>query len=211
MKMRILAILLMLMAGTSFGSEIKYQNDFQKAELDTLPEDFLLIEGGFAVKGEGNNRFLELPGAPLDTFGVLFGPASKENVSVSARVFGSAKGRRYPVFDVMLGGLNGYKLRVSPAKKQLELYRGDSLKTAVPLEWKAGKWAHLKLQVVKSADAEWRVEGKIWAEGEKEPKPAAITFTEKEEPPAGRAGITAMPFSGTPIRFDDIVVREESK
>ena len=203
--------LLMLMAGTSFGGEIKFQNDFQKAELDTLPEDFLLIEGGFAVKEEGKNRFLELPGAPLDTFGILFGPTSKENVSVSARIFGSAKGRRFPVFDVLLCGLNGYKLRVTPAKKQLELYRGDTLKAAVPLEWKAGSWAQLKLQVVKAADSEWKIEGKLWAEGEEEPKSSEITFTEKEEPPTGRAGITAMPFSGTPILFDDIIVREAAK
>ncbi len=206
--MRIQLILLLLLAGTVFGAEIKYQNDFQKAELDSIPEEFLVIEGQFAVKQDGENKFLELPGAPLDTFGVLFGPAVKENVSVTARIFGSAKGRRFPVFDVGLNGLGGYKLRVAPAKKQLELLRGDAVKSSVPLTWEAGKWAYLKLQVLKVGESEWRIEGRLWAEGSEEPKDSTIVFTDSEAPPSGRAGISGMPYSGTPIRFDDLVLSD---
>src|SRR4051812_9030800 len=85
------------------ADEIKYQNDFEKAELNKVPDDFLVLEGEFAVQEENGNKFLELPGAPLDTYGVLFGPNLKENSSVSARFFGTGKGRRYPTFAV---GLN---------------------------------------------------------------------------------------------------------
>src|SRR4051812_31837816 len=89
-----------------------YENNFEKAALDKVPEEFMVLDGGFAVKEEGGNKFLELPGAPLDTFGLLFGSATNANVSVSARVYGTAKGRRGPSFGAGLNGVGGYKLKI---------------------------------------------------------------------------------------------------
>lgn len=183
-----------------------YENDFEKAQVGAVPEDFLVLDGAFAVKEENGNKFIELPGAPLDTFGLLFGPSQKENVSVTARIFGTAKGRRYPVFDVGLNGVAGYKLRVSPAKKQIELYKGDAVKSTAPFEWQSGKWTHLKLQLTKRGDKEWTAAGKVWQEGGSEPAQPSITFKDSEAPSAGRASISGMPYSGNPIRFDDLVV-----
>jgi len=185
-----------------------FENNFEKAELNTVPDDFLVLDGQFVVKEEGGNRFLELPGAPLDTFGVLFGPTEKDGVTVSARIFGTGKGRRYPAFAVSLNGVGGYRLQVSPAKKLIELYKSDSVRASVPFEWISAKWAHLKLHVRKVKDGEWKVEGKVWQEGSGSSEPGAwtIAFDEKEEPIAGRAGVWGNPFSETPIRFDDLTV-----
>ena len=55
-----------------------YENNFESAEVGKVPDDFLVLDGGFAVKSDGTNKFLELPGAPLDSFGVLFGPTEKD-------------------------------------------------------------------------------------------------------------------------------------
>ena len=99
-----LIVALLFATGVQAAEEIKYQNNFEKAETGSIPEDFLVLDGQFAVKEEGGNKFLELPGAPLDTYGVLFGPTLKENSSVTARFFSTAKGRRFPTFAV---GLNG--------------------------------------------------------------------------------------------------------
>src|SRR2546425_6261934 len=95
-----------------------YENNFEKAELDTVPDDFLVLDGRFAVKEDDGNRFLELPGAPVETFGLLFGPTAKDNVIVSARIFGTRTGRRYPTFAVGLNGqgATAYRLQISPAK-----------------------------------------------------------------------------------------------
>jgi hypothetical protein len=136
-----------------------YQNDFEKAEIGKVPDEFLVLDGGFAVKEDGGNKFLELPGAPLDSFGVLFGPTEKENVAVSARIFGTAKGRRMPVFAVALGGVGGYKLQISPAKKALELYKGDNLKKSVDYGWKSVQCTTLFLQIVMAKEGEWSVQG----------------------------------------------------
>jgi hypothetical protein len=188
-----------------------YQNDFEKAEIGKVPDEFLVLDGGFAVKEDGGNKFLELPGAPLDSFGVLFGPTEKENVAVSARIFGTAKGRRMPVFAVALGGVGGYKLQISPAKKALELYKGDNLKKSVDYDWKSGQWTTLNLQIVKAKEGEWTVQGKAWKEGAPAPANWTMELTESEQPPSGRPAVLGSPYATTPIRFDDLKVTATGK
>ena len=185
-----------------------YENDFEKAELNKVPDDFLVLDGQFTVKEEGGNKFLELPGAPLDAFGALFGPTEKEGNAVSARMSGTGKGRRYPTFAVGLNGqgTSAYKLQVAPAKKALELFKGDEVKSSVPYEWQSGAWTRLRLQVRKVKDGGWKVEGKAWKDGEKEPSAWMISYDEKEQPVAGRASIWGSPYATTPIRFDDLLV-----
>lgn len=194
-----------LRAAEASGNPL-YAIDFEKAALDSVPDDFLILDGGFAVKEENGNKFLELPGAPLETFGALFGPAEKANLSVSARVLGTGKGRRFPTLAVGLSGVGGYKLQISPAKKQLELYRGEHVVANINFEWESGKWYHHRLQVRQVKEGEWKVEGRTWLEGQPEPQNWLLSFDEKEEPVNGKASVWGSPFSGTPIRFDDFKV-----
>lgn len=189
-------------------NKVLYENNFQNAEIGKTPDDFLVLDGVFTVKAEGTNRFLELPGAPLDTFGFLFGPTEKVDLEVCARIRGTSKGRRAPTFGVGLNGQEGYKLQVSPAKKMLELYKADELIGSVGFEWKSGQWTKLKLAVVRGGPRSWFVEGKAWPEGTKEPQSAMIISEQKFEPPAGRASIWGQPYSTTPIQFDDLMVRK---
>ncbi len=183
-----------------------YQNNFEKAELDKVPDDFLVLDGQFTVKQDAGNKFLELPGAPLDSFGVLFGPTEKEGTAVSARVFGTSLGRRYPTFAIGLNGQgsSAYRLQVSPAKKTLELFKGEELRSAAPYEWQPGTWTRLSLQVRRVKDGEWKVEGKAWVD--KEPVVWTVSFDEKDQPVPGKASIWGSPYATTPIRFDDLVV-----
>jgi len=183
-----------------------YENNFEKAEVGKVPDDFLVLDGGFEVKQADGNKFLELPGAPLETYSVLFGPTSKSDVSVSARINGTTHGRRSPTFAVGLNGQGGYRLQVSPAKTALEIFKGDDSIARVPFEWKSGTWTILKLQIVK-AGAVWKVEGKAWVQGAEEPKKAMIAYDDAKEPPPGRASIWGSPFSNTPIQYDDLVVK----
>jgi hypothetical protein len=187
------------------GAKTLYENNFEKAAAGSVPDELLVLDGAFKVQQEGGNKFLELPGAPLDTFGVLFGPTEKEGIAVSARVFGTGKGRRYPAFGVGLNGVGGFRLQVSPGKKTLEILRGDTLKQSLPYEWTSGAWVQLRLDLRKSKDG-WRVSGKVWNAGQPEPATPTISIEEREEPLAGRASIWGMPYSGTPIRFDDLAV-----
>jgi len=200
--------LLVFLAATvgSGQAQVLYTNGFDKAELEKVPDDMLVLDGGFAVKEEGGNKFLELPGAPLETFGVLFGPTEASGLAVSARVQGTGKGRRFPTFAVGLNGVGGFKLQVAPAKKLVELVKGEDVVGSAPFIWESGSWTRLRLQCRKVKDGEFKLEGKAWRQGEAEPKDWQISRAETAESPAGRASAWGMPFAGTPIKFDDFVV-----
>jgi hypothetical protein len=187
-----------------------YENNFEKAEIGKAPDDFLILDGAFAVQEADGNKFLELPGAPLDSYGVLFGPTVRTNVEVSARIKSAGKGRRFPTFAVGLNGQAGYRLQVSPAKKLAELYRADEVVASAPYEWKSGQWTLLQLKVA-SAGSGWVVAAKVWTQGESEPEKDMISYQEQTEPRPGRATIWGSPFSGAPIQFDDLLLKTVSK
>lgn len=198
----------MAIGSRAVGEDAKplYENNFEQAKVGDVPDGFLVLDGGFAVKEENGNKFLELPGAPLDSYGVLFGPTEKSDVAVSARILGTKKGRRFPTFAVGLNGQSGFRLQVSPAKDALEIYKGDAVVASVPYEWKSGEWTLLSLQLTKSGDV-WKVTGKAWTQGSAEPAQALISYEEKTEPSTGRASVWGSPFANTPIQFDDLVLR----
>jgi len=203
-------IFLLLLAAASltlplYAAEPIYKNDFESAEVGKMPPEMMVMAGAFEVKQDKDGKYLELPGEPLDTFGLLFGPSVKDDVSASARFFGTKKGRKFPTFGVSLNGVNGYRLQVSAAKGALEFYKGDEAKLSVPYTWVPDAWTKLRITVRKSG-AGWVVEGKAWAAGSPEPEKPLITLEEKTEPNAGRAGIWGMPFASTPIRFDDLLI-----
>ena len=187
-------------------TNVLYQNDFTQAELGKVPDDFKVLAGEFVVKEQPGNRFLELPGAPLDAFMVLFGPVTSSNVTVTARIHGEAKGRRFPTFGVGVNGVAGYRLQITPARNAIELFKDRELKASAPFHWKTGDWSMLRLQLRSAKPKGWKLEGKVWAAGASEPGQWMISFQEEEEPPPGHCSLFGSPFAGTPIRFDDLVV-----
>lgn len=198
-------VIALVLAATAFAQESAvYRNDFQSAEVGKTPAEIMIHDGGFTVAEEAGNKFLELPGSPLDTFTILFGTSEKENRTVSARIFGTTKGRRAPTFNVGLNGIGGYKLQVSPAKKAVEILKGDAPKVSVPFDWATGKWTRLSLTMKKVKDGEWKVEGRVWEDGAAEPAQPTISWSDAEAPNAGKASTGGSPYSGTPIRFDDL-------
>lgn len=166
----------------------------------------MVLGGEFMVKRDGTNQFLELPGAPLDSFAVQFGPAQASDLAVRAAVLGTSKGRRGPSFGIGLGGVSGWKLQVSPSKKAVELLKDQEIKATVSHDWKSGAWTQLQLEIRKVQEGEWSIAGKVWGAAEVEPPAALISCKETEEPVRGRASILASPFAGTPIWFDNLRV-----
>lgn len=181
-----------------------YEQDFGKVAGDQVPEEILVLDGQFAVKEEEGNRFLELPGAPLETFGVLFGPSEAAGVRAEARMLATKAGRKFPTFAVGLNGVSGFKLRVAPAKNLVEIVQADEIRATAPFAWKSGEWVNLRLEVVKEGNG-LQVRGQAW-QGTEAPAGWKVTWTAPEALPAGKAGVWGMPFSGTPIRFDDLRV-----
>jgi hypothetical protein len=187
-----------------------YKNDFENEPLGKVPDDFQVLDGAFAVKEADGNKFLELPGTPLDSYTVQFGPAGRAGLSVSARIRSSSVGRRFPTFGVGLSGAAGFRLQVSPAKKQVELFKDQYLKGSASFDWKAGQWTFLTLQTRAVASGGFVIEGKAWNQDDPEPKAWMISVKDADEPNSGRPSVFGSPFSGKPIQFDDFVVRNSS-
>ena len=204
-----LATLLLLMAGAAgpAGDAPLHSNDFSKTELGKLSDtDFLVLAGSFAVKDFEGDRVLELAGAPLDSFGMLFGPTPAEaTCTVSARIWGATTGRRFPEFGVGSNDAGGYKLWLMPRMKRVAIRKGDQTVATAKYEgWQTNTWTQLRLQVSKTGEEAWMVRGKIWPAGAEEPQQWTVSFQEREAPPAGRASVWGNTYSGQPIRFDDL-------
>jgi hypothetical protein len=67
----------------------------------------------------------------------------------------------------------------------------------------------LKLQIRAENGGVWKVEGKAWPQTDPEPADWTISLEEKTEPHPGRTSIWGAPYSGTPIRFDDLLLTTE--
>jgi hypothetical protein len=197
----------LVLAITAMAADIRplFEENFEKVETGKVPEGFLILSGGFVVQAEGGNKFLELPGSPLDTFGAVFGPNEKAGVSAGGKFFATKQGRKFPTFGVSVQGVGGYRLQVSPAKKALEIFKGDEPRKSVPYDWASGAWTSLRVQV-RPSGGKWIVEGKAWPSTLPEPAAWTISLDAAEEPPQGRAALWGSPFSGEPIRFDDLTV-----
>ena len=201
----LLALLLSLAAAaTAAAQDPAFQNDFTQDPVGKAPPNIMVIAGAFQVQEEAGQKFLELPGAPLDTFGMLFGP-SQPGGTVQARFYGTKQGRKFPTFGLSLGGVGGYRLQVSAGKKALEIFKRDEALASVPFTWESGEWTTLRLRLRK-AEAGWVVEGKAWAGAAPEPETWTVQLEQKETPPPGRPAIWGSPYAGTPIRFDDLLL-----
>src|SRR5258706_4519412 len=182
-----------------------YAQDFEKDDPSgDPPADLMNLDGTFSVKQVDGNGVLELEPDPLDSHGMLFGPAEFNAYVVSARIQGFATGKRMPEFGVGACGPNRYKLWLMPATGELQLIRGDEVKTSQPYKWESGAWTRFKLQVSKQADGKFKIEGKAWPDGKEEPKDWMLTMDDAEAPRPGRAGIYATPYSDKVTRFDDL-------
>ncbi|HEX2972998.1 MAG TPA: hypothetical protein VHP11_11740 [Tepidisphaeraceae bacterium] len=179
-----------------------YVNDFEKAE--QVPEEMMVLAGDFSVRKEGGNQVLELAGTPLDTFGILVGPEATGEAACGARILGTRTGRRFPEFGVGLGGPSGYRLWLMPAVGELQLLKGDRVKVRIPYAWTSGTWTVFRLHMRPLADGKWRVEGKAWAQGQREPAEWMIQMEEPGKPATGRGSIWGIPYSEKPIQFDDL-------
>lgn len=198
----------LLASATAWAGPSLFRQDFDQVKGEAVPDDFTVLDGQFSVQGEGKERCLTLPGAPLESFGVLFGTPAVSGREVQARIHGTKTGRKFPTFAAGLNGVNGYKVRVVPAKNAVEIVVGDAqeVKASMPFAWKSGEWTSLRLRVVPSGKGV-RVEAKAW-QGPAEPAAWGLSFDAEAAPPSGMAGVWGMPYSGTPIRFDDLVVSE---
>lgn len=209
------------------GEEKIFSESFDGREVGAFPEDYIILEGDWKVvpapaaieansnvKEENENRCVMVPGDPLDQFGFLYGDYLDAGVASRGRVYATRKGRRFPSFGLGLHGVGGFQFRVSPSKRKVEILYNDEIVVSEPYRWNgSGKWTHLEVSLIHTKDdgrendsESWVFQGYVWGEKEKKPKQAIIQFVTFEEPFGGESSVLGVPYSGTPIYFDDLEV-----
>lgn len=190
------------------GTEVLYTNDFESAVVGGVPAGFLVLTGDFAVReNAADGKYLELPGVPLESHGVVFGPSEGEGIELTARFFGTQQGRRQPSFGLGLCGVAGYHLILSPSRRLLVIQQNSETRAQSDFpNWQTGKWYLLKLQISSTGPESSRLAGKAWVVGTPEPE-WQIVLDVPQKPFPGQPSLWGIPYSGTPIRFDDVQLR----
>jgi len=200
--------LLLLAAGAQAPAAPLWSSDFEDVRVGSEPDGALVLQGEFLVAQEDGDKFLELPGSPLETMGLLVGPARRDGVSVTARAMGERKGRQSPSFGVGLCGARGYRLMVVPMRNAVELVREEDLVARIEYKWVPGRWTWLRLSVSKVGESSWAIRGQVWAEGQSPAEGCTIDTQVDDPPPSGGASLWGVPYSGRPIRYDDLTYKE---
>ena len=185
------------------ATPVLFEN-FSKAQ--EAPVSWMVLNGEVTLNVTNRNRFLSLPAGPRQPHGVMFGPAFRDGLRVAARFRAEKKGRQSPTFGLGLNGISGYRLRVNPAQKKLELLRNEVRVHAVDFEWNAEEWTYLMLQVRALPGLQWAVEGKAWTATQKAPEAWTLKWKDAGAPLPGRASVWGTPYSGKPIAVDDVQV-----
>jgi hypothetical protein len=190
---------------------VVYENDFSSYDVGEEPEDLFILDGRFAVREVENNKALALPGTPIGDFGILFGPRVKgKPVELRCRLFSSRKGRRMPAFAAGLGGVNGYRIRLNPAVRKVQLFRGEEPVATTSFQWESGTWTHLRFRAEPKADGATIVFAKVWGQGGREPAEWTLVHEDTESFDGGKCSLWGLPYASTDILFDDLQVFSSS-
>jgi hypothetical protein len=180
--------------------------DFDALPDGPLPDDeFLILDGDWRVvrDPDGLGKYLELPGEPIREMGLLLGPDMVGAATVSARIHGVAKGRAKPRFGIGLNGDGGYKLRVVPAEKSVELLNGTDVVATAAFNWQSERWTRLTLAMT-ATEGGWEIKGTV-TDADIE---VTLIWVDSEKPFGGQASIYASPYASTPLRVDDIRISQ---
>jgi hypothetical protein len=192
---------------SSSSWEVVYENDFSSYQVGEEPDDLFILDGAFAVGEVDGNKALSLPGDPVGDFGILFGPRVKgKPVELRCRVSSTRNGRRMPAFAAGLGGVSGFRLRINPATRNLQLIHGEETVATASFAWESSSWTHLRFRAEAKEEHTTTVSAKAWSNGVKEPAKWTLVHEFPMSFAGGKCCLWGLPYAGTPIHFDSLQV-----
>ena len=171
-----------------------------------VPKEVFVVDGTIKVAALDGNKTIMIAAEPITDATAQLGDSSRGTSSIEARVFASKRGRSTPRVGLSVHGMNGYRLWLNAAKKQLELMLGGEVVTTAPFTWVSDTWTKLRLDVTKVSETEWSITGKAWQADGEEPKEPQVKVSNPSVKGQGKCAIWGSPFSEKPIYFDDITV-----
>lgn len=178
--------------------------------LGEVPAEVFVLDGKVSIaEKDGGKAIMIDPGTELVEASAQIGESAAGNALIQARVFASKKGRSSPRFGISVHGMNGPRLYVNPAKKQIELVRGDQLLASAPFVWVSDSWLNLRLEVTKGEGDKWAARAYVWPQNGQKPTDSLkheVTGLKGQ----GKCTLWATPYSNTPIYFDDLHIEVEA-
>jgi len=197
---------LIIASVSSLTAEEPFSEDFS-AHPAGQPPDLMVLEGSFTVEAEeAGNHLLQVSPDDLTDATIQLGPSLRSGGELIVRVKGFQMRRSFPRFGIGLHGLSGFRLRVVPAARTLELTRQDEVIQSIPFTWSPGQWHLLRLRVEALDNGRWSVSGWAWPEAAEAPRDALLEYISEEVRLEGKSSLFGTPFSGQPIQFDDVRV-----
>lgn len=203
------AIYASLLGVSAFAEEAKEnvtKVDFEKYDAAVEPDDLFIIEGTFKIVAEEKNKILELAAAPVVESGIIFGKSLKGGGTIRAKIKAGKKRRAAPRFGVGMHGISGFRFRVVPARKLVELVKDEeAVKTVKDVKWTGDTWYQLELAVTPDGE-KWKIECRLWEASAERPEKPLLTHTSDEKPGQGKASIWGTAYASKPIYFDDVEI-----
>jgi len=174
------------------------------------PKEVFIVDGTIKIAARDGNKAIVIDPNPVTDASAQLAVSSSGNASIEAKILAIKRGRSTPRFGVSVHGMSGHRLIVNPAKKSLDLVKGDQTLVTVPFAWTSEAWVKVKLEAKKGAGDAWTITGKAWPADAAEPAEPLIKHEETKLKGQGKCAIWATPFSGEPVFFDDIKISVEA-
>lgn len=176
-----------------------------------VPAEVFVLDGKVSIADKDGGKAIMIdPGTELVEASAQLGDSAAGNAVIQARVFASKKGRSSPRFGISVHGMNGPRLYVNPAKKQIELVRGDQSLATAPFAWTSDAWLNLRLEVTKGEGDKWTAKAYAWPDKDAQPAEAQLKQDVAGLKGQGKCTVWATPYSNTPIYFDDLHIEVEA-
>lgn len=173
---------------------------------------FSVVRGSWRHKEFEGRKLIRLSPEPIEECRVDLGPTLRSyDLTISAKILGKCQGRLCPRMGVGLFGKYGFTLRLAPGHGRLELVQYGEIIASETCKWQSATWHYIELQML-AATNHWILEGRTWSD--EVPRLESPTFSHKAypgtmtHPLSGKAFLTASPYNGLPIFFDEVVLRK---
>ncbi len=209
--MKSIWILILAALGPAMGRKAETQSFSYDCESwtegDPPKTDVFVVEGKISIVNLSGNKVILIDPAELVDATAQLAVSGAGSSSVQAKVLASKAGRSYPRFGIGVHGMSGHRLMMNPARKTVELIKGDEVITTAPVTWTSEAWLNMKLEAIKGEGDAWKIIGKVWAADAAEPAEPTVATADTKLKGQGKASIWGAPYSGTPIYFDDLKVQ----
>lgn len=174
------------------------------------PKDVFIVDGTIKIATRDGSKAIVVEPNPITDASAQLAVSAAGNASIEAKILALKRGRSTPRFGVSVHGMSGHRLIVNPAKKLLELVKGDQTLASAPYTWPSDAWLKLKLEAKKGDGTAWTITGKVWPADAAEPTEPMVKWDDKNLKGQGKCALWATPFSGEPVFFDDIKISVET-